>query len=741
MVDAPVHMRRASLLAVSGLALALPWTAAAAQPAPDDLSNDPGASPDASAPPSLPDSGPPEDAAPAEAAVEPAADAGFDASAGAELGGDGLTGDASAAVPEAAAGGKQPGMVEGRREPAVNSLRGGLGLFHTSLADVGGRHTVRFRLHTDFFRRSGFIYDSEQNGKDTHARFRGTVNLGYSPFKWGELYLAVHSQANRNDRKQPGRQDPTQQFALGDVDFGVKGAHRFVRDGAIGLGGQVGLGLLSGPGALSSKKVNFNIDALFTLDVRYLTRSQFPFRFTTNIGWLLDNSGKLYDFDGAITDVTSREVSRFALGINTSRVRMRYGFDFPMRLGKRRQIGLDPIAELAWDVATAEMRPFRQDGATPSPLPKSSLWATVGLRANVIAGLHLDVAADIGMVSPSFEYGPPVAPWSLILGLGWSIDPSPRIKEVAAPAPVSAPPAVIDGRIVGQVLDSTGAPVSGAKVRFPGSAGNAILTDEAGNFTSYRFPEGAVSVQVELANKATKEVAAEVRPGEDTPLTITMDVANTPPSGILDGAFVDEAGAAVAVVLAVTGMGVDEPFQANDAGLIRLELPVGDYSAVARAPGFEDKPLRFTVNEGEQGATVQATLTRAVPLETPNVVAKGRSLRLKKSIRYDGNSPNEKTQPVLDELAAFLRAHPEYEVIEIGVHSDDRGSPRQRTTERADNVRNYLLGKGVSPDRVNAVGFGDARPIAVNMTAAGRAKNNRTVLRVVKYSPPAAAPN
>lgn len=750
MVDAPVHMRRASLLAVSGLALAFPWTAAAAEPpslpeasppadAPADASADAGAS----APPTLPDAG----VAPTETPTDPAApgappaeNPGVDAGATVDLGTSGLSGDATASgvSPDAGMGAKQPGMVAGRREPAVNSLRGGLGLYHTTLADVGGRHTVRFRLHTDFFRRDGFIYNSADNGKDTHSRFRGTVNIGYSPFKWGEVFLAVHSQANRNERTQPGRQDPTQQFALGDIDLGIKGAHRFVRDGAIGLGGQVGLGLLSGPGALSSKKVNFNIDALFTLDLRYLTKKQFPMRFTTNIGWLLDNSSKLYDFENAITDATSREVSRFALGINTSRVRMRYGFDFPMRLGKNRQFGLDPIAELSWDVATAEMSAFRQEGATASPLPKSSMWATVGLRANVVSGLHLDLAADIGMVSPNFEYGPPVAPWSLILGLGWSIDPNPMIKEVPAPVTANPEPAVIDGRVVGQVLDSTGAPVSGAKVRFPGSATNAILTDEAGNFTSFRFPEGAVTVQVELANKATKEVAADVKPGEDTALTITMDVANTPPIGILDGAFVDEAGAAVAVQLSVTGMGVDEPFPTNEAGLIRLELPAGDYTAVARAQGFEDKPLRFTVAQGEQGVTIKETLTRSVPVLTPNVKARGKSLRLKKSIRYEGNAPNAKTLPLLDELAAFLRGHPEYESIEIGVHSDDRGSPKQKTTERADNVRNYLLGKGVSPERVTAVGFGDSRPVAINMTAAGRAKNNRTVLRVTKYNAAAA---
>ena len=278
---------------------------------------------------------------------------------------------------------------------------------------------------------------------------------------------------------------------------------------------------------------------------------------------------------------------------------------------------------------------------------------------------------------------------------------------------------------------------SSSKKTIDAQAFNAILTDEAGNFTSYRFPEGAVTVQVELANKATKDVAADVKPGEDTALTITMDVANTPPVGIFDGSFVDEAGANVVVQLAVTGMGVDEPFT-DPSGRIRLELPAGDYSAVARAEGFEEKSIRFSVPVGEQGVTIKETLTRSVPLSTPNVRGKGKSLRLKKSIRYDGNAPNAKTLPLLDELAAYLRAHPEYETVEIGVHSDDRGSPKQKTSERADNVRNYLLGKGVSPERITAVGFGDSRPVAVNMTAAGRAKNNRTVLRVTKYNAAAA---
>ncbi|WAS89903.1 OmpA family protein [Nannocystis punicea] len=751
-------MRRASLFALSGIFLGLPLRASAAEPPP--LPADATTPPASETPPAAPGDAPPTLPSGDPGAVAPPA--GAEGAAGGEVSGavsGDLSGSTNTTTTEAPAPGPEvevpapaakqelsreqlPGYVQGRREPAVNSLRGGLGLYHTTLADVGGRHTVRVRLHTDFFRKEGFIYNSDEHGPDQQGRVRGTVNIGYSPFKWGEVYLAVHSQASRNARAQPGRQDQVNQFALGDLDFGIKGAHRFVKGGAIGLGGQMGIGLLSGTSRLLTDKVNFNIDFLFTLDVRYLTKKQVPVRFSTNIGWILDNSSKLIDFE-KFTDPTSREVSRFALGVAPSRVRMRYGLDFPVRLGKEGKFGLDPIVELAWDVATAEMPVFFQAGARPSPLPRSSLWGTVGLRANVIAGLHLDAAVDIGMVSPNFEYGPPVAPWQVILGLGWSIDPNPVIKEVPAPAtsePLPAP-AVVEGRVVGQVFDSTGAPVPGAKVRFPGAASNAILTDDQGNFTSYRFPEGQVAIQVELANKATKDATADIKAGEDTQITITMDVANTPPVGILDGAFTDEAGQPVLVTLAVSGNGVDEPFTSTEGGLIRLELPAGDYFAIARAPGFEDKSLRFTVAPGEQFTTVKESLRRATPVETPLVSGKGKKLRLKKAIRYtSANGVDDKSAPLVEQLAAFLNTHPEYEEIEIGVHTDDRGNPKQRSSERADAVRSALLAKGVSPERVTANGYGDNSPVAVNLTAAGRAKNNRTAIKVTRYKGAPTAP-
>ena len=44
----------------------------------------------------------------------------------------------------------------------------------------------------------------------------------------------------------------------------------------------------------------------------------------------------------------------------------------------------------------------------------------------------------------------------------------------------------------------------------------------------------------------------------------------------------------------------------------------------------------------------------------------------------------------------------------------------------------YLISKGVSPQRLSAVGFGEVAPIADNNTAAGRAENRRVEFSIKK---------
>ena len=83
--------------------------------------------------------------------------------------------------------------------------------------------------------------------------------------------------------------------------------------------------------------------------------------------------------------------------------------------------------------------------------------------------------------------------------------------------------------------------------------------------------------------------------------------------------------------------------------------------------------------------------------------------------------------PVLNEVANSLLLEPTA-VVEIRGHTDNVGKAvaNQLLSERrAESVRRYLISKGVSGERITAIGFGQRYPIADNKTPAGRAQNRR----------------
>jgi OOP family OmpA-OmpF porin len=68
--------------------------------------------------------------------------------------------------------------------------------------------------------------------------------------------------------------------------------------------------------------------------------------------------------------------------------------------------------------------------------------------------------------------------------------------------------------------------------------------------------------------------------------------------------------------------------------------------------------------------------------------------------------------------------------VEIGVHTDDRGtraSNRTLSQKRADAILEHLLRRfpGLDASRFAAVGHGESKPLAANQSAAGRARNRR----------------
>ncbi len=71
--------------------------------------------------------------------------------------------------------------------------------------------------------------------------------------------------------------------------------------------------------------------------------------------------------------------------------------------------------------------------------------------------------------------------------------------------------------------------------------------------------------------------------------------------------------------------------------------------------------------------------------------------------------------------------------LSIEGHTDNVGADDYNQTlseNRAQSVKDYLVGKGVTESRLLSAGFGETTPIADNKTAAGKAKNRRVVMTV-----------
>ena len=84
--------------------------------------------------------------------------------------------------------------------------------------------------------------------------------------------------------------------------------------------------------------------------------------------------------------------------------------------------------------------------------------------------------------------------------------------------------------------------------------------------------------------------------------------------------------------------------------------------------------------------------------------------------------------------ANFLHNNPDANMDIMG-HTDSRSSDRYNLTlskNRAEAIRQFIVGRGISASRINALGLGEGYPIANNKTAEGRAKNRRIEAKIYR---------
>ena len=100
------------------------------------------------------------------------------------------------------------------------------------------------------------------------------------------------------------------------------------------------------------------------------------------------------------------------------------------------------------------------------------------------------------------------------------------------------------------------------------------------------------------------------------------------------------------------------------------------------------------------------------------------------TFKTDSSDLNPSFFRVLDSVALVAKEY-DKTLVEVAGHTDSTGSEeynQQLSERRAGTVAEYLRGRGILADRLITVGAGEARPIANNDTAGGRAQNRRVEL-------------
>jgi outer membrane protein OmpA-like peptidoglycan-associated protein len=144
---------------------------------------------------------------------------------------------------------------------------------------------------------------------------------------------------------------------------------------------------------------------------------------------------------------------------------------------------------------------------------------------------------------------------------------------------------------------------------------------------------------------------------------------------------------------------------------------------------------------GAAGAAIGAVMdSQAEDLQDrlPNArverVGEGIQITFDSGILFDVNSSTLRpaAQQNLTDLVRSLEEYEGTDVLVVG-HTDSTGedSYNQSLSERrSDAARNFLVGAGLDPDRVTAMGRGEMEPIDTNDTEAGRQENRRVEVAI-----------
>ncbi|HOJ30731.1 MAG TPA: peptidoglycan-associated lipoprotein Pal [bacterium] len=183
------------------------------------------------------------------------------------------------------------------------------------------------------------------------------------------------------------------------------------------------------------------------------------------------------------------------------------------------------------------------------------------------------------------------------------------------------------------------------------------------------------------------------------------------------------------------------PYSKKPVPQSKVEPTTSEQPSVTQQPTVTPPTVTTTQTSGTATsderliATTGGEIPPVKPPETPIFVEPGEQLKsVFQPIYFDFDRYNIKTseQGKLQVIANYLKKFPSVSILIEG-HCDERGTDEYNLVlgeQRALSTRNFLIGLGISPNRLYTISYGEAKPADPGHNEEAWSKNRRCEFKI-----------